>query len=68
MSGPLSPSSPDKLIKVAEVLKRCALSRSSPYAYMKDGSFPRQVRQSVRSVAWSEQEVIRWIEARKIAR
>jgi prophage regulatory protein len=55
----------DRLLKIAEVLRRCGISRSSVYLFIKAGTFPLQVRQSKRAVGWSEREVQDRIEARK---
>ncbi len=43
----------DRLIKIKDVLRICAISRTSVYLGMKNGRFPAQVKQSKRAVAWS---------------
>lgn len=53
------------LIKIRVVLRMVALSRSAVYAEMKRGNFPKQVRQTKRSVAWRRSEVQAWVEQRK---
>jgi len=50
------------LIKLAEVQKRTALSRSSIYAKVAAGAFPRPVKQGSSSV-WVDTEVQAWIDA-----
>jgi len=40
------------------------LSRSTLYAYIEMGKFPRQVKLGERCVAWVEEEVATWLEAR----
>ena len=50
------------LIKLAEVQKRTALSRSSIYAKVANGTFPRSVKQGAPSV-WVDTEVQAWIDA-----
>lgn len=44
------------------------LSRSTIYAQIARGNFPKQIRLTgARSVGWHEQAVIQWIESRKQA-
>ncbi|SEO64279.1 transcriptional regulator, AlpA family [Luteibacter sp. UNC138MFCol5.1] len=50
------------LIKLTEVQKRTALSRSSIYAKVAAGAFPRPVKQGASSV-WVDTEVQEWIDA-----
>ena len=38
------------------------------YARMKDGTFPKQIRLGSRTVVWSEQEVIKWMEDQMASR
>lgn len=53
------------LIKIRVVQRMVALSRSAVYAEMKRGNFPKQVRQTARSVAWRRSEVQAWVDQRK---
>lgn len=55
-----------KLIRLPGVKQETSLSRSSIYAKMADGSFPRSIPLGKRAVAWIEEEVQGWIE-RQIA-
>lgn len=50
------------LIKLAEVQRRTALCRSSIYAKVAAGRFPRPVKQGASS-AWVDTEVQAWIDA-----
>ena len=43
------------------------LSRSSIYAKMEDGTFPKAIKLSERSVGWLEHEVQAWLESRVTA-
>lgn len=58
------------LIKLRDVQKATALSRSSIYCKMNpkdaryDPEFPRPVRIASNSVAWIEQEIQAWIDKR----
>lgn len=50
------------LIRLPEVMKRTALSRSQIYELMDRGEFPRSVKiTGARSVAWAEAEISQWI-------
>lgn len=51
----------DKLRRRPWVQDATGLSRSSIYAGMKDGTFPRPVRVGKRAVAWLESDIERWI-------
>jgi prophage regulatory protein len=55
-----------KLIRLPGVKELTGLSRSSVYAKIADGSFPRSISIGERAVAWIEDEVQNWIE-RQIA-
>jgi prophage regulatory protein len=55
------PVEEDRLIKLSEVLRICALSRSMIYKEMRNKRFPAKVKLSKRSVAWSENEVLKWV-------
>lgn len=47
--------------KVAEIT---GLQRSTMYSLIKKGLFPAPVKIGIRAVAWREQDVISWIDAR----
>ena len=55
-----------RLLRWREVSSRTALSRSGIYRAMETDDFPRPIRLSEdgRAVAWLEEEVMEWIEAR----
>lgn len=53
-----------KIIKRVEVEAITGLSRSSIYSKMEDGSFPKSIKLSTRSVGWLEHEVQAWLENR----
>ena len=59
---------PDRLLRLPEVLGLIGVSRPVLYRKMKrplsDSGFPRQIKLGKVS-AWSESEVLAWIEARK---
>ncbi|BCL75671.1 hypothetical protein JHS3_14070 [Jeongeupia sp. HS-3] len=56
------------LLRLPEVNKRTALSRSSIYAAIAAGTFPAPVRLGGNSVAWVSSEIDAWIGERIAAR
>ena len=51
------------LVKKPDVLTRCALSNSTLYRLIKNGSFPKPVMVTgCRAVAWRSDELDAWIE------
>jgi len=59
--------SPERLLRLREVIRRTGLGRSSIYSYEKLGQFPKRVKIGARSVAWPEHKVDMWIATRKTA-
>ncbi|WP_415903196.1 helix-turn-helix transcriptional regulator [Neptuniibacter sp. QD29_5] len=53
-----------QLIRLPEVLKMTSLSKSSLYRRIDAHTFPDSVSLGGRSVAWIEEEVLAWIQAR----
>ena len=56
---------PNRFIRLPEVIHLIGLSRSQIYKMQSEGSFPRSVRLSERSVAWHEFEVLHWMDQRR---
>jgi predicted DNA-binding transcriptional regulator AlpA len=50
-------------IKLPEVLKRVAKSRSSTYKAINDGKFPKSYPNGDRAVAWLASDIDAWINA-----
>jgi len=53
-----------RVLRLAEVRRVTGLSTSSIYAMAAAGRFPKQISLSTRLVAWSEQEINEWLNAR----
>ena len=49
------------LIRLPEVIKRTSLSRSTIYAYVKKGEFPKPIKIGLRAVAWPENAIDDWV-------
>ena len=52
---------PDRIIRLKTVLARTALSRSTIYRKIAEGTFPAQIRISVNGAGWRESDIDRWI-------
>lgn len=57
-----------RVIKLKDVINTTGLSRSSIYAYMAKGGFPKPIQLGPRSVAWIEEEVQEWLKAKVASR
>lgn len=51
-------------LRLPEVKKRTALSRSQIYLLESKGQFPKRISLGIRAVGWISSEVQSWIEAR----
>lgn len=58
---------PHQIYRIREVTKITALSRSTIYAYIAAGKFPKPLRLGVRAVGWSSDAVFQWLAQRDIA-
>ncbi|WP_302413108.1 AlpA family transcriptional regulator [uncultured Desulfovibrio sp.] len=56
-----------KVMRRPEVESITGLSRSSIYAKMENGTFPKGIKLSERSVGWLEHEVQEWLKNRVAA-
>lgn len=56
------------LLRLCDVCELVSLSRSSIYASIALGRFPRPVRVGTRSVRWHVEDVRNWIEASRVER
>lgn len=52
----------ERLIRLSEVKRRTGLSRSTIYANIKNGTFPKQCKPSVGVSAWKESDINAFIE------
>ena len=56
------------ILRRPSVEKLTGLSRSTLYAMISKGSFPKPIRLGERAVGWPEVEIIIWLEDRKAQR
>ncbi len=55
----------DRLIRLSELESLIGVKKSTVYHWLKvDPDFPRPIRLSARMVAWSENSVLSWVQAR----
>ena len=57
----------DSILRRKEVEARIGLSRSSIYAAMAQGQFPRPLRLGRRAVGWRQSEIDDWLARRDIS-
>jgi prophage regulatory protein len=53
-----------RMLRLPDVLKRTALSRSQIYRLIEQDDFPKQVRLGERAAGWVEEEVDDWLRGR----
>lgn len=56
----------EKILKLPAVIEATALSRSSIYAFIKEGRFPKPLHLGKRATGWKESEIQEWIKQRSI--
>ena len=54
----------ESFLRLPDVMSRTGLRRSSIYAMMSQGQFPKSVKLGARCVAWTESDVSAWIQRR----
>jgi len=51
-----------KILRLPQVLEVTGLSRSTIYAYITEGLFPKQVAIGERAVGWVSDDIEQWLE------
>lgn len=54
----------DRILRRPEVEKRIGLSRSTIYAAMAEGTFPKPIRLGKRAVGWPSSSIDEWLNTR----
>ena len=57
-------SKKERFLRLADVMERTGLSRSSIYQSISEGNFPQSINLSERSVGWLESEIDAWMKSR----
>ena len=58
----------ERICRLPDVKAQTGLSRSTLYAMMADGRFPKPMKLGERAVGWAETEIAKWVETRKAER
>ena len=58
----------ERIYRLPDVKAQTGLSRSTLYAMMAEGRFPKPMKLGERAVGWSESEIATWLEGRKAQR
>ena len=53
------------IYRLSQVTAYTGLSKASIYKFIKEGTFPAQVKLGIRSVGWHQKSIDDWIESRK---
>lgn len=59
-----SPEASHKFLGIEDVTSMTSLSRASVYRLTKEGDFPKAIALTQRRVAWRQQDIAAWIDAR----
>ncbi|MDQ7049373.1 MAG: AlpA family transcriptional regulator [Enterobacterales bacterium] len=54
----------NKILRLPQVSQKTGLSKSSIYAFVTVGKFPRPISLGQRAIGWQESKVDEWIEQR----
>jgi prophage regulatory protein len=54
------------ILRRPEVEARTGLSRSTIYAWMKEGTFPKPVKLGARLVGWVDSDIQAWVDAQTV--
>ena len=54
----------DKMLRLAEVMERTGLSRTTIWRYEREGSFPRRRKIGKTMVGWLASEIETWLNSR----
>lgn len=57
-----------RILRRRDVQDITGLSRSTIYAMMQAGTFPKPIPLGLRAVGWAESEITAWLESRKAER
>ncbi|AKX47399.1 hypothetical protein AKN94_08570 [Thiopseudomonas alkaliphila] len=60
------PARQQRILRLPEVKTKIGFGRSTIYALMANGEFPRSIRIGARAVGWLESDINQWIETRRI--
>ncbi len=56
----------DKILRRTQVEERVGLSRSTLYAMIAEGTFPKPIRIGKRAVGWTETSLTAWLKSKQV--
>lgn len=56
----------DKILRRTQVEERIGLSRSTLYAMIAEGTFPKPIRIGKRAVGWTESSLNDWLTSKQV--
>jgi prophage regulatory protein len=54
----------ERFLRLPEVVRRCGISKSSVWLWVREGRFPSPIRVGPRVTCWRASEIDNWIEAK----
>mgnify|MGYP001321819789 CR=1 FL=1 len=54
-----------KILRIKQVIEMTTLGRSTIYKYIKEGTFPKQIKMGARASGWLQADVENWILTRR---
>ena len=66
-SGSINQRCTNAILRIKSVMEVTGLSRSTIYAYVSDGKFPKARKLGVRAVGWLAEDVFQWLSEREVA-
>lgn len=57
-----------KVLRLAEVIEKTGLARSTIYKYTGEGKFPKSISLGGRSVGWIDSEIHEWLLEKQVER
>ncbi|OQK60187.1 hypothetical protein XM77_c10224 [Vibrio vulnificus] len=60
------PARQQRILRLPEVKAKTGFGRSTIYALMANGEFPRSIRIGARAVGWLESDIDRWVETHRV--
>jgi prophage regulatory protein len=59
--APVPPSTPPRMLRIADVVRRVGLGRSTVWRMVQEKTFPAPRRIGPRAVAWIEADIANWV-------
>ena len=53
-----------RFLRLSQVIEMTGVGKTFIYTHMENGSFPKQIQISPRTVVWLEQDIIEWMKVK----